>query len=223
MKTSKRYQLTASLICADLLRLGEQIEELEEAKVDALEIDIMDGLFVPRLGFPPEIIKFVKQTTSIPVTAHLMINNPGNYIQKFVETGADTIIIHSESTQHLQRVLGQIKESRLRSGVALNPATPLQFLDYIIDDLDTVLIMGINPGIVGHKLIENTLKKISDLKKYLENYPKVKIGVDGGVTFESAKKMINRGAWSLVCGSSTIFSTDNLSYNIKKLRKSIDN
>jgi ribulose-phosphate 3-epimerase len=166
----------------------------------------MDGIFVPRYGLFPELLKTIKKLSKVPVDVHLMVQDAQPYIEIFVKSGADIITVHSESERHLSRTIRLIKEAGVKAGVAINPATPLDVLDYIIDDLDSVLILGINPGIVGHPLIEKTYDKIHDLKTKLEGKSNIIISVDGGVTFASAPKMVELGANMLVCGTSTIFN-----------------
>lgn len=222
MKTLKKFELTASLICANMLNLKHDIRLLEKSGIDSLEVDIMDGSFVPRIGLPPEIIKAVRLITKLPISAHMMIQDPERHAKVFTEAGADTLIIHFESTVHIHRTLKTIRGYGVKIGIALNPATPLTTLEYILDDIDLVMLMAINPGILGHKLIPAILKKIADLKTMLRKHPNIKIQVDGGVTFESAAEMIKLGADILVCGSSTIFRYgERIDHNIKKLRKII--
>lgn len=220
MTPKKHFLLSASIICANALDLKKDIQQLEDGGIDYLHFDIMDGAFVPRLGLFPEMLASVKAVTKIPITAHLMIENPDNFIPAFARAGADIIIIHAESTKHLDRSIRLIKNMGIKAGVALNPATPLSFIDYVLDEIDLVMLMAINPGIVGHQLIPGTLKKISDLKNKLRYYPHILIEIDGGVTFKSAPDMIKMGANMLVCGSSTIFKPGKpISKKIKELRQ----
>ncbi len=219
-----KYQLSASLICAKLIVLKEEIKLLEKGGIDRIHFDVMDGIFVPRYGLPPEILKEIHQVTKIPVTVHMMVQDPEPYIEIFKSSGADTISFHVEPVKHIHRVIQKIKSSGMKAGVSLNLATSLSNLDYILEDLDLVMLMAINPGIVGHKLIPQVYQKIADLKNKLAKYPYIKIEIDGGVTFESAPKMIKTGADILVCGSSTIF---NQAYpvdkKIKELRQVLNN
>lgn len=205
MKKNTKYKLSASLICANMLDLKSDIKALENSGIDHIHFDVMDGNFVPRLGLHPEMLKEVKAITDIPVDVHLMIDNPIKYIPDFIKAGADTIIVHAESTKHLHHALKMVRDSGIKVGVALNIATPLNALDYVLDDIDLVLLMAINPGIVGHKLIPKTIDKISELKNKLINHKGVVIEIDGGVNKDSAPSMIKAGADILVCGSSSIF------------------
>ncbi len=217
-----KYKLSASIICADLLNLKKEVGLLKKGKIDRIHFDVMDGIFVPRYGLPPEVLKFIHTESNIPITVHMMVQDPEPYIDIFKNSGADAIVFHVEPVKHIHRVIEKIKMSGMKAGVALNLATPLTCLDYILEDLDLVMLMAINPGIVGHKLIPQVYKKIADLKDKLVDYPKVEIEIDGGVTPESAPKMIKNGADILVCGNSTIFKQDReIEKRIKQLRQVI--
>lgn len=219
------YKLSASLICANIANLEKDLKVLKKNKIDQIHIDVMDGSFVPRFGLCPEILEIVKKIISIPVDIHLMIDKPERYIETFYNAGVnrkeDYIIFHFESTNAPDRILRLIKEKGVKAGVALNISTPLNVLDYILDNLDLVLLMGINPGILGHKLIPSVIKKITHLRKKIKN-SNIKIEVDGGVSFGSSRKLIDAGADILVCGSQTIFNKDSLGKNIIKLRKELN-
>lgn len=168
------------------------------------------------------MLKAVKSKTKLPVDVHLMVEDVEPYINEFAQAGAEYFAPHIEPVKHIHRVVKKIRESGMKPGVALNPGTPLNVLDAIIDDLDIVVLMAINPGIVGHKLIPSAIQKISALKKYIGNR-KILIQIDGGVTFETAPIMLANGADMLVCGSSTIFKPDTLVSNkIKELRNNLD-
>lgn len=217
------YKLAASLVCGNMLGLESEIRALERGGIDFIHFDVMDGSFVPRLGLHPEMLKAIKSITKIPVDVHMMINNPDFFIPEFIKAGADIIVVHAESTQHLHRTIKIIRDLGGRAGVALNPGTPLNVLDYVLDDIELVMLMAINPGIVGHKLIPKALDKISDLKAKLADYPQIIIEVDGGVSPESAHLMIARGANLLVCGTSIIFKPNiDVGEKIIEVRKNID-
>lgn len=223
MKTNTSYKLAASLVCSNMLDLESEIRSLEEGAIDYIHFDVMDGNFVPRLGLHPEMLKAIKSITKIPVDVHLMIDNPDFFIPDFVKAGGDIIVVHAETTKHLHHTIKMIRDMGARAGVALNPGTSLHVLDYILDDIDLVMLMAINPGIVGHKLIPRALDKISELKEKLVNYPNIIIEVDGGVNPESAPEMIKRGANLLVCGTSMIFKPDiEVGKKLKEVRKELD-
>lgn len=204
----RAFQLSASLICGSPLALGKDIQELETGKIDMLHFDVMDGMFVPRLGFYPEILTALKKMTKIPVDVHLMLEQPERYVEQFVKSGADIVVVHAESTRHLDHTIRLIKNAGGRAGVALNPATSLSALDHVLPDIELVMLMAINPGILGHKLIPSMMQKIANLKKMLRKYPKIRIEIDGGVSPESAARMVSLGADILVCGTSSIYKKD---------------
>jgi len=216
------FFLSASLICADILSLREEIAKLEDGQADYIHFDVMDGVFVPRFGMYPEILRAVRSITSIPFDVHLMLANPEPYISLFAEAGAQIIAVHAEGNHHLQRTISLIHKCGAKAGIVLNPATGLDVLDYIMEDLDLILIMAINPGIVGHPLWPGALGKIADLGRKLGDRSSPIIEVDGGVTFQSAPSMVKAGADMLVCGSSTIFTPNGkVAENLKRLRQVI--
>ena len=219
---TRSYTLTASLICANMLELGEEIKRLEKGGIESLHFDVMDALFVPRYGLHPEMLAEIRSITSLPIHVHAMVEDIEPYIETFVKAGATTIMPHVESHRHLHRALKKIRDAGANAGAALNLATPLNVLDYVLDDIQVVMLMAINPGIVGHKLIPRVLDKISDLKKKFAGRA-IEIEIDGGVTPESAPEMVRRGATRLVCGSSTIFKQgENVAERIKDLQETID-
>lgn len=206
---NKPYNISASLICADILNLESELKKIEEGGCDYIHIDVMDGVYVPRYGMYPEIISAVRRISSLPMDVHLMVIDAEKYVNPFIDAGGTIITVHPEACTHLHRTLAAIKRAGAKSGVSLNHATSLSVLDYVLDDIDLVLLMAINPGIVGHKLIPKALEKMAELKRKIsEKYPDIIIEVDGGVTFDSAPKMLKAGANMLVCGSSTIFRPD---------------
>ena len=206
--TASAPLLSASLICADILNLQKEVGLLEQGRSDFLHCDVMDGVFVPRYGLHPEFLQAVHALTSVPVDVHLMVHNAEPYIPVFAEVGAEIITVHVEGNLHLERTLGLIRKCGKKVGVALNAATKLDVLDYVLDEVDWVLIMGINPGILGDRLWPFAVRKIAELRMKLADRTRPKIQVDGGVTFESAPQMIRAGADMLVCGSATIFRRD---------------
>lgn len=203
----KSYYLSASIICANMLELGNAVREVEKSGCDMIHYDVMDGVFVPRYGLLPEVLESIKTITEMPVYVHMMTIEPEKYLSAFINAGADCMVVHAEACTHLHRTLSEIKNKGKKAGVALNIASPLSILDYVLDDIDMVTLMAINPGIVGHKIIPKIFDKIKDLKTKLiqRGKEKILIEIDGGVTFESTPLMLKNGADILVCGSSTIF------------------
>lgn len=219
--SSRPYTLTASLICANMLELGEEVKRLEKGGIDSIHFDVMDASFVPRYGLHPEMLAAVRSITNLPIHVHAMVEDIEPYIETFAKAGATTIMPHVESHRHLHRALKKIRDAGVMAGAAMNLATSLGVLDYVLDDINVVMLMAINPGIVGHKLIPQALDKISDLREKLIGRS-IEIEIDGGVTPESAPEMVRRGATRLVCGSSTIFKQGgDIAERIKKLRETI--
>jgi len=222
----KRITISASLSCANFRHLENDIRQLEQSDVDYIHIDIMDGLFVPNFALDFSIIETVKSITDIPVECHLMIENPERYIERLAGYAPEFISIHYEATHHVQRVLKLIQSLNVKAGIAFNPATPLNNLNYILEDIDMVVIMTVNPGFVGQKLIPVTLQKIMDTKKMLESYGynNVEIQVDGNVSFINIPLMVNAGATMLVGGTSSIFDKQyTITEAVLKIRKLINN
>jgi ribulose-phosphate 3-epimerase len=199
--------LAASLICADPLNMEGDITQLNAANLDMIHFDVMDGSFVSRYGLYPEILSAVKKKSSIPVDVHMMVSNPEDYISTFQLAGADYYNFHVEATHQISRVIKKIKESGMKPGVALNPATSVNCLEWIMQDIEMVVVMAINPGVVGHPFIPSMLKKITAIREMANRMgnTKLHIEVDGGVTPLTAPDMISAGANVLVCGTGTIF------------------
>ncbi|MBF1992729.1 ribulose-phosphate 3-epimerase [Staphylococcus schleiferi] len=191
-----------SLLSADFLNLKQEMIELERAGVDALHFDVMDGQFVPNIsiGFP--ILEAVRSATSLPIDVHLMINNPEQYIDTFIDKGANKLSVHYEATPHIHRIIQRIKNRGVEAGVVINPGTPISALDTLLDEVDYVLIMSVNPGFGGQKFIPSSLRKIAQLKEQRKQRElDFKIEVDGGVNAETAAQVIEAGADWLVAGS----------------------
>ena len=202
-----KVKIAASLICADPLNLMTELDQLIDSKVDLIHFDVMDGHFVPRYGLYPEILKEIKKKKNCPeVDVHMMVSNPEDYIELYANAGADYFSFHVESCNHSHRIIKKIKSTGMKPGIALNPDTPLNFLDWIIQDIEMVVLMTINPGIVGHKFIPELLEKIKLLREIAEEKnPSLIIELDGGVTPETIPSMVKAGADALVCGNGTIF------------------
>lgn len=222
----KKAFIAASLICSNPLNLQEDINELVKGNSDYIHFDVMDGQFVPRYGLYPEILSNLKKTTNIPVDVHMMVQNPEDFIDDFKNAGADFYNFHIEATSHAHRLVKKIEKANMKPGVALNPATSISTLDYLIEDIKMVVLMAINPGIVGHKLIPNMINKISELREYADKRGNkdLLIQIDGGVTFETGYKMVEAGADVLVCGTGTIYRPleDSISNKIKLFRQTFD-
>lgn len=200
--------LSPSILSADFSRLGEQIRQLDDAGAQYIHIDVMDGMFVPSITFGLPVLHSIRHCTDRIFDVHLMIEEPERYIADFAEAGADLITVHAESTRHLDRTVESIKEKGILAGVALNPATPLAAVEYLLPKVDMVLIMSVNPGFGGQRLIPYTLQKVRELKKMIDARGlKTDIEVDGGVNLENVAEVLGAGANIIVAGSA-VFEGD---------------
>ncbi len=196
-------KLAPSILAADFAKLGEQICEVEKAGAQLLHIDVMDGHFVPSISFGLPLISSIRKVSGLTFDVHLMITEPERYIDAFADAGADMITVHAEACTHLNRTLAHIRERGLKAGVALNPATPLSALEYVLDYADMILIMSVNPGFGGQPFIENSTEKIRELKNMLEKCGRdIDIQVDGGINTGNVRSIIDAGANVIVSGSS---------------------
>ncbi len=210
--------IAPSILSADFSNLGTELRAVQDAGVDWIHIDVMDGHFVPNLTYGPIIVEACKKSTSLDLDVHLMIEKPDLLIPDFVRAGADLISVHAEACTHLNRTIALIKENGVRAGVALNPATPLSCLEWIIEELDFVLIMSVNPGFGGQKFISNSLTRIRSLKKMIvERGLSTLIQIDGGVNHNTIADISRAGVDSFVAGSG-IFNTDNYAETVKTFR-----
>ena len=200
--------LSPSILSADFARLGEQVKLLDDAGAQYVHIDVMDGMFVPSISFGLPVIKAIRECTDRIFDVHLMIEEPGRYIDEFAKAGADIITVHVEACKHLDRTVEMIKEKGLIAGVALNPSTPLSTIEYVLPKVDMVLIMTVNPGFGGQQFIPYTLNKIKDLKELLKKTGnKADIQVDGGIKVDNVREVLDAGANIIVAGSA-VFNGD---------------
>lgn len=204
-----KKKIAPSILSADFSRLGEEIRAVEEAGADYIHVDVMDGHFVPNITIGPPVVAAIRKVTKLPLDVHLMIEDPDKYIPEFARAGSDIITVHAEACVHLHRTLHFIKEQGKMAGVSLNPSTPLCLLDNIIEDIDLVLLMTVNPGFGGQKFIKTMLPKIAEMRKILDKKGlKVELMVDGGVTLDNIAEISRAGADSFVAGSAVFGSRD---------------
>jgi ribulose-phosphate 3-epimerase len=214
--------IEASILSADFARLGEQVEAAERAGVDAIQIDVMDGRFVPVITFGPGIVRAIRPHVDLPLDVHLMIVEPGRHLESFADAGADRLIVHQEATPHLHRVLESIHDLGIQAGVSINPGTPLAVLEEVLHLVDLVQIMTVDPGWGGQALLTGQLDKIRRLKLMLgERGLDVPIGVDGGINRATASLVVDAGATMMVSGSSIYNDEAPVLDNVRALRASV--
>ena len=214
--------IAPSILSADFSRLGSEIKAVETAGADWIHVDVMDGHFVPNLTIGPLIVEAVKRVTSLPIDVHLMIENPDKYIPAFADAGATLISVHVEASTHLNRSVELIRECGARPGVVLNPSTPLQALEWIIENVDYVLIMSVNPGFGGQAFIKSSLDKVRKLRKLIQQKKlNTLIEIDGGVNEKTISDIAAAGVDAFVAGSA-IFGSQNYQATISAMREKID-
>lgn len=212
-------KISPSILSADFAKLGEQIERLNASDVEMVHIDVMDGHFVPNITFGAPVIKSIRKYTEKVFDVHLMIEEPSRYVEDFVKAGADIITVHYEADRHIDRTINYIKSFGVKAGVALNPGTPVSVLKNIINSVDMVLIMTVNPGFGGQKYIDYCSGKVKEVKSLTEN-KELMIQVDGGVDASNIKYVVECGANVIVAGSAA-FKNDAIEENVQKLREAL--
>ena len=217
-----RVSIEPSILSADFARLGQQAKEAEDAGVEGIQIDVMDGHFVPNLTFGPGVVKSLRKSVSLFLDAHLMIDNPHGFLEEFARSGANRIIVHQEVCKDLPTVLQSIKKLKVEAGVAINPGTPVTTVESVLDVADCVQVMTVSPGFAGQRFMEDQLSKIQRLRREIDQrHLKTSIVVDGGIDPKTAFLAVRSGATVLVAGSSIYNQTGSVAQNVTDLRKSI--
>lgn len=212
-------KIAPSILAADFTRLGEEIKMVEKAGADYIHVDVMDGNFVPNISIGQPVVAAIRKITGLPLDVHLMINDPDRYLESFADAGADIICIHQEACLHLDRSISRIRELGKKAAVSLNPATDTDTLKYVMDKLDMVLIMSVNPGFGGQEFIEASLTKIAEIRLMADRLnPGLDIEVDGGITTDNIGKIVSAGANVIVAGSS-IYRAEDPALAMRKMRE----
>jgi len=212
-------KIAPSILSADFARLGEEIAAIEAGGADYVHVDVMDGIFVPNITIGPLIVEAARRVTKLPLDVHLMITDPDRYIPSFAEAGADIIVVHAEATNHLHRTVQLIKSLGKKAGVSLNPATSLNVLDYVLEELDLVLLMTVNPGFGGQSFIEACIPKIQSLRATMDRRGiEAELEVDGGVKIDNIARIAHAGADVFVAGSA-VFNSPDYAATIAELKR----
>jgi len=215
-------KLAPSILSADFARLGEQIAEVARAGADYIHVDVMDGHFVPNITIGAPVVASIRPVTSLPLDVHLMIEHPERYISEFINAGADIITVHVEASPHIHSTIRLIKEQGVKAGVSLNPPTPLSAVDEFIHHVDLILIMSVNPGFGGQSFIPETLPRIANMRKILDNRkPGVELEVDGGINADNAPDIVEAGATVLVAGNSVFRAEEGINEALQRLREAV--
>jgi len=213
-------KLAPSILSADFACLGEQVAEVARAGADYIHVDVMDGHFVPNITIGAPVVASIRRVTSLPLDVHLMIEHPERYISEFINAGADIITVHVEASPHIHSTIRLIKELGARAGVSLNPPTPLSAVDEFIHHVDLILIMSVNPGFGGQSFIPETLPRIANMRKMIDNRkPGIELEVDGGINADNAPEIVEAGANVLVAGNSVFRAEEGISGAIQRLRE----
>jgi len=214
-----RIELAPSILACNFSRLGEEVRAVEQGGADVIHVDVMDGRFVPNISIGIPVVEALRKATRLPLDVHLMIDRPEQYVEEFVRAGANRVLVHEEATPHLDRALALIRESGAEAGAAINPATPVAMLTEVLDKLDTVLVMSVNPGFGGQKFIPGAFEKIRQLNQWRARYNDAfRIEVDGGVDAENVAELAQAGANTFVAGTS-VFHTPDPAAAARQLRK----
>ena len=219
---AKKVKLAPSILSADFSRLGEQVAEATQAGADYIHVDVMDGRFVPNLTIGPVVVTGIRESTHLPLDVHLMVVEPEKLVDDFVSAGASHLTVHAEACTHLHRVVHQVKEAGLRVGVAINPGTSIASLEEVLPYLDLVLVLSVNPGFSGQKMIPETMAKLTKLKRLIdENNYQAELELDGGVNAETAGEGVRSGADVLVAGSAVFNKKESVAEAIGRLRRAV--
>jgi ribulose-phosphate 3-epimerase len=220
----QKVQILPSILSADFRFLGQQVAEVEQAGADRIHVDVMDGRFVPNLTIGPLVVEAVRKSTSLPLDVHLMIVEPERYLDDFAQAGADILLVHQETCPHLHRTLHHIKDLGKQAGVVLNPSTPLSTLEEVLNDVDQILLMSVNPGFGGQSFIASSVDKVRRLRCLLdERQAHAAIEIDGGIDPRTAPRVVAAGATLLVTGSAVFRAPGGAAEGVRQLRASIQN